>query len=768
MSRLGRVVRSGAGRRRLQGLVIALVTLAAVTSAVVAGALLVASHGPFDQAFAARHGAHLTARVDAATATTALTVPGVAAVAGPFPDTRITLEPAPGLPGPQLAVVGRAGAGGPVDQLSLLTGRWPAAPGEVALSADFSGPVFAVGSTLTSTAGARLTVVGVASSVTHSADAWVLPAAIDALRPAGSPPTDQLLYRTAGSTSPTALRDELAAALPAGALLGTQSALDVRIAANQNSAPIVPFLLAFGSLGLGLAVLVVASVVSGAVAANTRRIGILKSLGFTPAQVVRGYLVQALLPAAVGTALGLACGDLAALPFLQEAGQVYGTGGVGLPWWIDPAVAALVLAVVALAALAPALRAGRLSTVAALTAGRAPRTGRGLWAHRLAARLPLPRAVGYGLAGPFTRPLRTLTVLSAALLGTVTATFAVGLTASATAIGSARDVGPGYAVTVDPYHLSPQAGPDTFPTPLTPTERAHLEATVRALPGTSTWYGVVRQDLTVTGLAAPANTVLYFGDSLATGYPMLAGHWLDGPDQVVVPEHFLTATGHHLGDTLSLASADTTATARIVGESFNPGNGGMDLAASVPALTSTTPADQYFIAVRPGVPVDSYITDLRAAVDLPVANTQERGGHLVTMVKSMATLLTLLLVCVAALGVLNTLLLDTRERVHDLGVCKAVGMTPRQLLSLVLTSTLLPALLATALALPLGIALHHLVLTLTAHALDSTLPAAITAVYHPLPLTLLALTAPTLTLLGTLPPATWAARLRTATALRTE
>ena len=45
-----------------------------------------------------------------------------------------------------------------------------------------------------------------------------------------------------------------------------------------------------------------------------------------------------------------------------------------------------------------------------------------------------------------------------------------------------------------------------------------------------------------------------------------------------------------------------------------------------------------------------------------------------------------MLVAVAGLGVLNTVVLDTRERVHDLGVFKALGMSPRQTIAMVLTS----------------------------------------------------------------------------------
>ncbi|MHC3450999.1 hypothetical protein [Streptomyces prasinus] len=53
---------------------------------------------------------------------------------------------------------------------------------------------------------------------------------------------------------------------------------------------------------------------------------------------------------------------------------------------------------------------------------------------------------------------------------------------------------------------------------------------------------------------------------------------------------------------------------------------------------------------------------------------------------AMAVLLTLMLITVAGLGLLNPVALDTRERIHDPGVCKAIGMSPRQTMSLVLAS----------------------------------------------------------------------------------
>jgi putative ABC transport system permease protein len=65
--------------------------------------------------------------------------------------------------------------------------------------------------------------------------------------------------------------------------------------------------------------------------------------------------------------------------------------------------------------------------------------------------------------------------------------------------------------------------------------------------------------------------------------------------------------------------------------------------------------------------------------------------------------------------VLNTTLMLTRERVHDLGVYKAVGMTPRQAIAMVTCWVIAPGIAAAVIALPAGITLHEAVI----HALVS-------------------------------------------------
>src|SRR6185369_13597239 len=117
---------------------------------------------------------------------------------------------------------------------------------------------------------------------------------------------------------------------PAGGLAGTSSYLTVKQGAERTAATFAPFVIAFGVLGLAMSVLIIGIVVSGAVSSSTRRIGILKSIGFTPAQVA-----QALIPSVIGAGLGVLLGNLAAIPVLRDEGDAFGTGVGGLAPWVS-------------------------------------------------------------------------------------------------------------------------------------------------------------------------------------------------------------------------------------------------------------------------------------------------------------------------------------------------------------------------------------------------------------------------------------------------
>ncbi|MEU0948020.1 FtsX-like permease family protein [Streptomyces canus] len=778
---LVRVVRSGVGRRRVQTVVIAIATMMAVAAAVVAGSLMVVSNAPFDHAFAEQNGPHVTAEFDPAKVSAERlgdtgTVDGVTASAGPYPTTILRATDSSGRRPPALTLVGRTGPHADVDDLDLTSGRWARKSGEIVLSSSYEGPAFTVGDTLTAS-GTTLTVVGFATSAGKTADVWATPAQVRALGAKGTPVTSQMLYRfdSAGSKGAIAAdRKKLLAAVPSGALLGTRSYLDTKRAADQGAAPTIPFLVAFGVLGIVMSVIIVGSVISGAVGTSLRRIGILKAIGFTPREVVRAYVAQALVPAGVGIALGVVLGNLLAVPLLDDTEQAYGTATLSVAWWVDVAVPAGALLVVGIAAFVPALRAGRLRTVEAIAVGRAPRTGRGQWAHRAAARLPLPRAVTYGLAGPFAHPVRTLAMLLAVAFGTIAATFAVGLTSSLNEVNAVQDPENRSAVTV--FTGGPGvAGGEHVPAPGTPepepADPAKVSAAIKAQGGTASYYGMGRQDATVAGVSGTVRTTLYQGDSSRGSYAMISGHWLTGAGQVVVPGRFLETTGTEIGDTVRVSVGKQTATLRIVGEAFGSSGDDLEIQANLADFPATRP-QVFLVDVEPGVSAPEYAKKLTARIE-PLgadarANSPSERDNFVVVLNTMAALLTLMLVCVAGLGVLNSVVLDTRERVHDLGVCKALGMSPRQTVSLVLASVAGIGVLGGLVGVPAGYALHGFVLPVMGHAAGTDLPRSVLDVYDPPQLLLLGLAGLVIALLGALLPAGWAARARTATALRTE
>jgi putative ABC transport system permease protein len=782
---VGRAARGGVARRRVQTIVIALVLLVSTGAAVLALALVVDSSAPFDHSFAAQRGAHLGVIIDPARATPAdlaatRRLPQVTAAAGPFAAVSV----APQLVGqsgpdgamPPMTLAGRSAPGSRVDDLTLQSGHWADQPGQLVLAVNSSsdmqiGLPLGARFTVTSAPGhPALTVVGTATSVTNSVDGWVTPGEIARLRTPGTPGSDQMLYRFRSAGTPTAVRADAAAvsaALPSGAVTAVQSYLTVREQETSRIGPFVPFLVAFAGVGLVMSVLIVANVVSGAVVSGYRRIGILKSIGFTPGQVVAAYTAQVAVPALVGVLGGLVVGDLLAMMLLRQAANAYGVGQLSVPVWVDVAVPVAMLGLVAIAALLPAMGASRLSAVQAIAAGRAPRAGRGYAAHRLLRRLRLPRPVTVGLAAPFARPARTAITLVAVLLGAATVTFAIGLASSLNRVVGGLSHSASQPVQI--YRNSQNSF--TF----SAAQQRTLQAALAAQPGTRRYVAETDNLISVAGLTGQHPLTAFRGPAAWTGYPMIRGHWYAGPRQAVVSTGFLTLTGKAVGDTVTIVLGGRPIPLRIAGEDFDSQNRGVSVITDWQTLadahvgTALTAPGQYDVGLRPGVSPASYARSLGTRLGSSYSvSLNARNSVVVNLMLGLIGTLTVLLALVAGLGVLNTVVLSTRDRVHDLGVFKAIGMTPRQTVAMVVCWVAGTGLVAGLIAVPAGIALHHAVLPVMASSANLGLPASYLSVYRGPELVVLALAGVVIAVAGALLPAGWATRIRTASALRAE
>ncbi|WP_344290588.1 ABC transporter permease, partial [Streptomyces synnematoformans] len=417
--------------------------------------------------------------------------------------------------------------------------------------------------------------------------------------------------------------------------------------------------------------------------------------------------------------------------------------------------------------------------------------------RHLLGRLPLPRAVGLGLAGPFARPARPAAVAAAVAFAALPVTFAVGLGTSLIAVqkdgtpDASGDVvvhrmtGPGGPLErAEPGEAggpgAPGADPGTAPesappTPATPASTREITETIRTRPETEHYFATAEADVTVVGRKGAVPLVTYRGEAPDDGHRLAAGRWFAAPGEAVAPARFLEATNTGVGDTVTLRDGKRTAELRIVGEVFDLGDDGMALRtayASADGLVPDQEPTRYTVDLAPGTDRGAYLKALNADLEPlgargNVAEDDEESPVILAM-QALIAMLTAMLVAVACLGVLNTVVLDTRERVHDLGVFKALGMSPRQTVAMVLTSVAGTGLVAGAVGVPLGVALHHYVVPEMGRSVGTNIPDALVDVYTPLGLTLLALAGVAIATAGALLPATWAAATRTATALRSE
>ena len=498
-----------------------------------------------------------------------------------------------------------------MDQLVLTQGRWPTSPGEIALPWQHYATVCFGDSVVFSSLPGKpsFKVVGFADSVTNSATAFATADGFARLTAAGAKSDEQMLYRfaKAGTNADIATdKQAVAAAAPAGAVESGQSYLTAEQQATGNAKAYVPFLIGFGILGLFMSVLIISIVVSGAVASGIRRIGILKSLGFTPSQVARAYTAQAMIPATLGLVLGTVFGNLLAVPILGGATKQLGAASAAsatIPLWVSAVVPLGTLLIVGVTALIPALRAGRMPTVRALVVGRAPKAGGGQRAQRLASRLPLPRAMSLGLAQPFARPARAVLVGAAVLFGVVSATFAVGLetgfnkyldTSTSGFNVASEFVEPTADVGVRLGLLRPQRPAQTrtwMPPRWPPRSRGS-----RARRPRSAGARAARPWSAPRPAANRREVFTVTGDFSWTNMELLSGRWYSAPGEAVVGDKLATAVGIHVGDDVTVVQQNKQLPLKVVGINFDTNVGDytvMTDAATFTAAGLTPHIDQF-------------------------------------------------------------------------------------------------------------------------------------------------------------------------------
>lgn len=765
-------------RRRVQAIVIFVIVTLTAGVGTLGIEILSAEAAPFDRAFEQQAGAHLQVvfdgRVvtpDQLAATTRL--PDVTASAGPWPSSILPF--AFGTAKTYLRVAGRADPGGPVDRLQLVAGRWATQPGEIVLTRSFAqASQLAVGDQLTAISRLdkpTLTVVGEVIDIDEAdaaqqtpQGAWVAPSQVAGLLGPSDHADYVMVFRFRQAATDAQLQQaaqEIEAALPPNAVTATLTYLAVKQIFTLISEFILAFLLAFAAFALGAVALIIANVVTGAVLASYREIGIIKALGFTPGQVVLTFVGQMLLPALAGCIVGAPLGVLGSIPILNASYQALGLSATTL---VSPLLAVFtsigILVVVALFATFPALRAGLLKPVVAITRGTAPGTQRRSLLSALLQRLHLPRTLSLGAGDAFARPLRGLLTALAVLIAVATLTFAFGLQSTFQKLATT----PGALGQPDISITRYGAYPDSV-----------LMQTVQAQSQTARVVAYTFDEAAVPGLSSPVTTIPMRGDSAAEGYLLSQGRWFSGPGEAVGGLAFVQEAHLQIGDSFTATVNNHALHLRLVGIYFDANNFGRDLRFDWSNYLEAIPTAQptfYSITVHPGADLTAYAQRVSASAPdfLSVQALTQGDDSSIAIINTVIAVLALVLGAIAVAGVFNTVLLNTRERTQDIATLKALGMSPGQVVGMVVSSACVLGLLGGVLGIPLGIWLHRTLLVQGTSAIGDPFPAALfQGTFNNLAiLLLLALGGIAAALLGAALPARSAARHSVVEVLRAE
>jgi putative ABC transport system permease protein len=620
-----RWIRADLDARRGQVLVVTAVIAGVVASLLLSATVLAGATNPWQGLFAQTRGAHIWLRLAPGTDVGALAeINGVTALAGPYEYAAATLAQGPeqspvGLRAmtPVMPAVGR---------LLVRQGSWLSRkiPDGVVVEASFAEAVHV-------TTGSRLTLEGIDGSSVHvrvigiadtsdqgfypdqtPGQIWALRGVLNRVEPV-SAHTEELVGLRLASPGQTGLVVQQAVTqMGSPAVLGVSTWSEVEQSMARGD-PLLGLLLAlFGLIALGAAVLAIANAAGGRVLVQLQELATLKTLGFTPGQVVGVVLAEQAAIGVAGTIIGLAVGRELTIP-LQR----------GLPAGVLPA----------------ALTVGALAVTMMMI------------------------TVGLGFVS-------TLDDVQ----------------------GHPASIGLAAALNVSPGELSATAARAAV---FSDRQAAAVYPSVQLnalLPGDTT-------TITTLGMGTSARPF---------PFRVAAGHIYRAPGEAVASQGLLDVLHLKLGDFVRMPIGGVPVIFHIVGRIIEPEYDGQVLGYGLDTLAQAGAATppSYSLVLRPGIPASAARAHLLhgAGAGLDVSQVSDPADQL-GIVRAMLTGLIAVLGLIGLTSLLTASAVGMRDHVRDLGVLRAMGLTPRQLATTLWTRTAVLALIGVAVGTTAGLLL---------------------------------------------------------------
>lgn len=694
-----RKLRADLRSNRVQRAFIVLLLLCA--TAALTTSLTVEARGgtAWEELYREANGAHAWFYGTDAAVSSVATRPEVRATAGPYPVSAVEVP----------AVRSPAGRGLPmwlegvpvtapeIDRPLVVDGRWPKADGDVVLPRKFAADNgFKTGQSITVQAADgehQLAVVGIAVFAGHSPYAlpvigWTTTntvASLPGLRGNFSALGVQLESR--GQVR--AFRETLGIGPEDRQFMLVEDWNGVRAQNDEATQVMMTFLGIFSLFALISAAFVIANAISGRILARYRDIGLLKALGFTPRQVVAGMLIEQIAFASVAVVAGMALGT-ATVPLLDEpASREFETHATGFFRPVLSAEIALgVLLLVVVATLIPAWRAGRLAVVQAITQGPNRVSHRSSWLAAISRRLRLPVWTTVGAKDAFDRPVRTWLTIGALTLSVITLTFV------ATTEWTIERLVSTPALIGEPFELAVEGD-----------DPVAIEQIIKQDPDVQGAFQRGTLAITPEGKDEEVTLAALGPGAEKVDWVIWKGRMFVAPGEAIVGKGFLDLMDADVGDTVELPVMGKTLTLKIVGAYRAAEDGGRWAMTSVETarqqLDGDLKVDGWAIALKNGV-------DAQAAAErYRRVNTRvevfDHAADGVSAVRTVLAGLGLMLLLVGLVSLVNTVSTGIRERRRDLGILKAVGFTPRQVVGSVLSGAALLTVVALVVGIPIGV-----------------------------------------------------------------
>jgi putative ABC transport system permease protein len=516
----------------------------------------------------------------------------------------------------------------------------------------------------------------------------------------------------------------------------------------------------------------IVNTLSMTVGERAREVGLLRAAGATRAQLSRFVFSGALLLGVVGAALGSLLGAAMALFMARAVSEA--TGVAAEVPAIDATgvltAAAVGIGITILAAIEPALSAARISPVEALRNRfdlPSLRRGRLSWiafiflvvaAVAMLAWPPVIAASGtqralavYGvllvatLLSPFIlRPLARLLGFPIALVLRIEERLARGslardrsrttLTLGSLVIGLAMIVALGWsaqAARASAFAWLQDVVPgDDLVSSIRPVGADEgIPEALSAVPGVARVTPIASFDMAYKGNRIDAAAIVgadFLADGRLTvvqGNRTAALQAIDAGGAAILPQGLAESLGLHVGDTMTIpidSEHQLGLTVAAIVERSMPGTSGEAILVGWKDATGSLGvlgADAFAVRFSPGTletsrPLLAAAAKTYALEANPIEKIQGAVAEALSRVFGVFDALAIIAVLVAALGIVNTLTMGVVERIREIGVLRAIGMSRRQVMRMVVVEATILGVVGVVLGAVAGLSAGALLLQL--------------------------------------------------------